>query len=112
MMASLCCRAQALGHLGSMWVQHVGSVVVGSGLWSTGSMVVVHGHSNSSACGIFLDQGSNLCLLHWQVDSVPLSHQGSPEKQFFKNKLGRNKKEGKNKIKGKIGKVNMNMENK
>ena len=38
--------------------------------------------------------------------------QGSPEKQFFKNKLGRNKKEGKNKIKGKIGKVNMNMENK
>ena len=22
--------------------------------------------------------GSNLCLLHWQVDSLPLSHQGSP----------------------------------
>ena len=28
--------------------------------------------------GIFLDQGSNLCLWHWQVDSLPLSHQGSP----------------------------------
>ena len=31
--------------------------------------------------GIFLTQGSNpslLCLLHWQVDSLPLSHQGSP----------------------------------
>ena len=28
--------------------------------------------------GIFLDQGSNLCLLHWQADSLPLSHQGSP----------------------------------
>ena len=28
--------------------------------------------------GIFLDQGSNLCLLRWQVDSLPLSHQGSP----------------------------------
>ena len=30
------------------------------------------------ACGIFSDQGSNLCLQHWQVDSIPLSHQGSP----------------------------------
>ena len=28
--------------------------------------------------GIFPSQGSNLCLLHWQVDSLPLSHQGSP----------------------------------
>ena len=28
--------------------------------------------------GIFPTQGSNLRLLHWQVDSVPLSHQGSP----------------------------------
>ena len=28
--------------------------------------------------GIFLDQGSNPHLLHWQVDSLPLSHQGSP----------------------------------
>ena len=44
---------------------------------STSSAVVVHGLSCSAACGIFLDQGSNLCLLHWQVDSLPLSHQGS-----------------------------------
>ena len=27
--------------------------------------------------GIFLDQGSNPHLLPWQVDSLPLSHQGS-----------------------------------
>ena len=27
--------------------------------------------------GIFLIQGSNLHLLHWQVDSLPLSLQGS-----------------------------------
>ena len=26
--------------------------------------------------GIFLTQGLNLCLLHWQVDSIPLSHLG------------------------------------
>ena len=28
--------------------------------------------------GIFLTQGLNLHLLQWQVDSLPLSHQGSP----------------------------------
>ena len=32
----------------------------------------------SAACGIFPDQGLNPCLLHWEVDSSPLSHQGSP----------------------------------
>ena len=26
--------------------------------------------------GIFLAQGSNSRLLHWQVDSLPLNHQG------------------------------------
>ena len=31
--------------------------------------------------GIFSTQGSNLCLLHWQVDSLPRYHLGSP----FKN---------------------------
>ena len=29
-----------------------------------------------TACGTFLDQGSNPGLLHWQVNSLPLSHQG------------------------------------
>ena len=28
--------------------------------------------------GIFPKQGSNPWLLHWQADSLPLSHQGSP----------------------------------
>ena len=28
--------------------------------------------------GIFPTQGLNLCLLHWQVDSLPLNHHGSP----------------------------------
>ena len=28
--------------------------------------------------GIFLTQESNLCLLHWQANSLPLNHQGSP----------------------------------
>ena len=31
---------------------------------------------------IFLTQGSNSCLLHWQADSLPLSHQGSPSEKL------------------------------
>ena len=42
---------------------------------STGSVVVAHGLSYSVVCGIFPDQGWNLCLLHQLVDSLPLSHQ-------------------------------------
>ena len=43
-------------------------------LWSTSSRVqasavVVHGLSCSAACEIFPDQVSNLCPLHWQMDS-------------------------------------------
>ena len=39
---------------------------------------VVQGLSCPAACGIFLDQGSNPCPLHWQADSYPLYHQVSP----------------------------------
>ena len=42
----------------------------------TESTVAVHGLSWSVPRGIFLDQGSNPCLLHWQVDYLPLSHHG------------------------------------
>ena len=44
----------------------------------TGSVIVAHGPSCSVACGIFPDQGSNPCPLHWQADSQPLCHQGGP----------------------------------
>ena len=33
--------------------------------------------------GIFSTEGSNPCLLHWQADSLPLSHQGSPQLWMF-----------------------------
>ena len=52
-----CCRAQALG--------------------ARASVVAAHRLSYSVACGIFLGQRSNLCPLHWQVDSHPPYHQGS-----------------------------------
>ena len=73
-----CCRIGALGHAGisncGSWAQQ---------LWLPGSRAqtpqVRHtGLGHSTACGTFLDQGSNSCLLHWQPDSLPLSHQGSP----------------------------------
>ena len=62
-------------------LRHMGSVVAASRLQSTGS--IVHGLSCSKTCGLFLDQGSNPCLLHQQVDSLPLSHQGSPQSSSF-----------------------------
>ena len=60
-----CCGARALG----AWA----SVVVARELSSCGMRL-----SCSAACGIFPDQGSNPCRLHWQADSEPLRHQGSP----------------------------------
>ena len=48
-----------------------------------GSVVVVHRPSCSAACGISPDQGSNPCSLHWQADSQPLHHQGSPVQKFL-----------------------------
>ena len=48
-----------------------------------GSVVVAHGPSCSAACGILPDQGSNPCPLHWQADSQPLRHQGSPTSVLF-----------------------------
>ena len=70
--------------LQSTWLQqlwHVGSVIVAPELQSTGLTVVVHRLSCPVACGIFADQGQNPRLLYWQVESLPLSHQGNPH--FF-----------------------------
>ena len=54
------------------------SLVVGHRLQTRSSVAVAHGPSCSMACGILPDQGSNPCPLHWQADSQPLRHQGSP----------------------------------
>ena len=53
----------------------------------TGSVIVAHRPSCSTACGIFPDQGSNPCSLHWQADSQPLPHQGSPKLTFNNYKV-------------------------
>ena len=56
LLVAVACGAQALRHVG---------------LSTCGLISLV-------ACGIFPDRGLNLCLLHWQVDSQPLDHQGIP----------------------------------
>ena len=50
--------------------------------WNTGSAAVVQGLSCSVECEIFPDKRSKPSLLHWQADSLPLSHQGSPQLSF------------------------------
>ena len=55
-----------------------------------GPAIVAHGPSCSAACGIFPDRGPNPRPLHWQADSQPLRHQGSPDADFcitFLNRL-------------------------
>ena len=47
-------------------------------LSSYGSVVVAYWLSCPKACGVFLDQGLNLRLLHWQADSSSPSHQERP----------------------------------
>ena len=44
---------------------------------------VTHEFSCSKARGIFLAQGQNQCHMNWQVDSLPLSHQGNPYQPFL-----------------------------
>ena len=55
-----CCGARALGmQAQQLWL--MGSKAQAQQLW--------HRLSCSTACGIFPDQVSNLCPLHWQADS-------------------------------------------
>ena len=55
-------------------------------LWCVGS-IVWHMDCCSTACGIFPDQGSNLCLLHWQADSLTSDPPRKPCWIIFEGKL-------------------------
>ena len=69
----LCCSA---------WASHYGG-------FPCCRAVVDLGLIYPKACEIFPDQRLNLCPLHWQVDSYPLRHQGSPYKSsFYRATLG------------------------
>ena len=74
------------GHSSSQWAGLSLSrplLLRSTGSRRAGSVVVAHGPSCSAACGIFPDQGPNPCPLHWQADSQPLRHQGSPLHWFL-----------------------------
>ena len=58
--------------------RHVGSLAAAPGLERSGPVAVAQGLSCSPTRGLFLEQGLNLRLLHWEADSLLLSHQGSP----------------------------------
>ena len=85
---SLCCCMQASSSCGKWGLlsscgahgSRCGSFSCGSqALGHTGSVLASHGLSCLEACGIFPGQGSNLHPLHYKADSLPLSHQGSPQ---------------------------------
>ena len=49
----------------SFVAEHVGSVAEAPGFKSICSIVVARGLCCSTVCGIFLNQGSNPCPIHW-----------------------------------------------
>ena len=55
--------------LWSMGFRHMSSALSPCGLQSMGPVVEGHGLWCPTTCGIFLNQGLNLCPLNWQVDS-------------------------------------------
>ena len=81
-MTTLHCGAQASNFGGlSCGAQTLGSgasLAVAARPQNTGSVVATQGLSCSAACGIFPDQRSNLCPLHYQTSSYHLHHLGTP----------------------------------
>ena len=71
-------QAGATLHRGARASHYRGLSLRSTGSRRAGSVVVAHGPSCSVACGILPDQGPNPRPLHWQADSQPLRHQGSP----------------------------------
>ena len=67
MLSLSCCGSQGLelSGCGSPGLEH----------WS---VAVEQKLRYSAACRLFLDQGLNPYVLHWQVDYLPLNHLGSP----------------------------------
>ena len=75
---SLIAERQLLAAVASRAVEHGLQACEHQQLQHAGLVVAALGLSCPKACGIFPDRGSDPCLLHWQMDSLPLSHQGSP----------------------------------
>ena len=70
--------------LGEEHVLYVGASDSGVGHVGSADVLCWFSAPQHVACVIFLDQGSNPCPLHWQVDSRPLDHRGSSPGHFYK----------------------------
>ena len=79
---SSCCEGRLLSSRSAWALIELASLVTEHTLWRTGLIVVLHRLSCSKTNGNFPDQGSNPYLLHWQVDSLPLSQLGGPHLSF------------------------------
>ena len=76
----LCCRTFHCRGFSSPATQAAGaraSVAAACRLSSAGSVDVVHRFSCHAARGVFPEERSDQCPLHWQVDSYPPYHQAS-----------------------------------
>ena len=69
------CRAQAFSSC-SEWASRCGDFSHRRAQ-ALGSVNAALGLSCPAVCVVFPNQGSNLCPLHWQMDSSPLDNQGS-----------------------------------
>ena len=69
----------------------VASLFVSTGSRACSSATAALWLSRLMECGIFPSQASNLCPLHWQGDSYPLGHQGSPQPEVLMGFRGREK---------------------
>ena len=83
-------------HCGDLLLQSTGCRRTGFSRWdlqpagsrARAQWLWYRGLSCSEECGVFLDQRLNPCPLHWQADSRPLYHQGSPLDGFGFSHLG------------------------
>ena len=78
-MTSLVAVACGLRACGLQQLQPMGSGAPAQQLWHTS--LVLHSMWDLPEPGI------EPCLLHWQVESPPLSHQGSPQRAFLQQDL-------------------------
>ena len=73
------CKGFSLQRLLLLWTKSSKACGFSScGCWTLEHRLNSCGLQNSCslACVTFLDQEQNQCSLHWQADSLPLSHQG------------------------------------
>ena len=76
--SSCCCRFVWLLSCVQLFCDSMDCSSPGSSVHGVSQARILEWFATSFSRGIFLTQGPNQCFLHWQVDSLPLRHQGNP----------------------------------